>query len=158
MAFLAPAGRLDIDVRPSEGLYELNECDVVCTATTSPVSVFQDQQLKRPVHINAIGTFQPHTTEIPLDTVMRSWLVVDQREACMAEAGEIAMLLKTAQIRPDHIRAELGELVSGSVELPNRLPEYTLFKSVGNAVQDLFVAAAVYERAIEEKVGVTIHF
>jgi len=147
---------LNIEVRPAVGLNELNLCDVVCTATTSPVSVFEDQQLKRPVHINAIGTFQPHTTEIPLSTVVKSWLVVDQREACMTEAGEIAMLLKTAQIRPDHVQAELGELVSGSVVLPKQLPDCTLFKSVGNAVQDLYTAAAVYERAIREKVGMMV--
>lgn len=149
--------QLGLEVRLAEGLNELKFCDVVCTATTSSMSVFEDQQLKQYVHINAIGTFQPHTTEIPLDTVMRSWLVVDQREACMAEAGEIAMLLKTAQIRPDHVRAELGELVSGSVVLPDKLPTCTLFKSVGNAVQDLFVATAVYERAIKEEAGMRVN-
>ncbi|MGH1366066.1 MAG: ornithine cyclodeaminase family protein [Calditrichia bacterium] len=145
--------RLDIDIRPATGMEELKTCDIVCTATTATNSVFNDQDLQRQVHINAVGTFQPNTTEIPMETVMRSWLIVDQREACMKEAGEIAMLLKTARIKSDHIRAEIGEIANGKVDPPEDWPECSLFKSVGNAVQDLYTTAAVYKIASNQNLG-----
>ncbi|MFQ5584164.1 MAG: ornithine cyclodeaminase family protein [Calditrichia bacterium] len=62
---------------------QLKEADIICTATTSVVPVFNHGNLKRGVHINAIGAFKPGTREIPSETVCAAKVVVDDKKACL---------------------------------------------------------------------------
>ena len=59
--------------------------------------------------------------------------------------------LKEGRIGPEHIHAELGEIVLGRRPGRETPEQVTLFKSVGLAVQDVVAAAAVLERA--ERLG-----
>ncbi|RLI06114.1 hypothetical protein DRO24_05340 [Candidatus Bathyarchaeota archaeon] len=62
--------------------------------------------------------------------VAKAKVVVDQREAALAEAGDI-IPIKQGFITERHIYAKLGEVVSGAK--PGRISdeEITVFKSVG---------------------------
>jgi len=132
------------------------ETDIICTATNSLVPVLADEQITSGVHINAIGAFKPDTRELPTATVKRARLFVDQMEACLAEAGEILIPLQEGEITTDHILGEIGELAAGSI--PGRLSNHniTLFKSVGNAVQDLYAAHHVLNYAMEKGIGTEV--
>ena len=124
----------------------LHESDVICTATTSRSPVFSDVDLKPGVHINAIGAFTPEMQEIPPETVARAYVVVDSVEAALAEAGDLIKPLTQGLISRDHIRVELGQVVAGQAPGRTSTEQITFFKSVGNAVQDVIVAArAVHE-------------
>ncbi len=124
----------------------LRESDVICTATTSRSPIFSDADLKPGVHINAIGAFTPEMQEIPPETVARAYVVVDSVEAALAEAGDLIKPLKQGLISRDHVKAELGQIVAGQAPGRTGAEQITLFKSVGNAVQDVIVAA----RAVRE--------
>ncbi len=126
---------------------EISQCDIICTATSSPNPVFVDADLKAGVHINAIGAYQPDKREIPGETVMRSKLVVDQREACLEEAGDIIIPIRDNLISSTHIHAELGEIVIGTKTGRVNHSEITIFKSVGNAAQDLVTAGRILIKA-----------
>ena len=54
--------------------------------------------------------------------------------------------MKESTFTEKDVVAELGEIVAGSVKTEVYKSRLSLFKSVGNAVQDLAVAAVVYER------------
>uniref|UniRef100_A0A831TD65 Delta(1)-pyrroline-2-carboxylate reductase n=1 Tax=Thermorudis peleae TaxID=1382356 RepID=A0A831TD65_9BACT len=124
----------------------LRESDVICTATTSRSPVFSDADLRPGVHINAIGAFTPEMQEIPPETVARAYVVVDSVEAALAEAGDLIKPLNEGLISRDHIKAELGQVVAGQAPGRTSTEQITFFKSVGNAVQDVIVAArAVHE-------------
>jgi ornithine cyclodeaminase/alanine dehydrogenase-like protein (mu-crystallin family) len=125
----------------------LREADVISTVTTSPTPVFAHADVKPGAHINAVGAYKPGEREIPAETVCAARVVVDQREACLAEAGDLVIPLTKGLIQPDHIYAEIGEIAAGHKSGRASDTEYTLFKSVGNAVQDAAVAAQVLERA-----------
>jgi len=149
--------RLNLPVRvagsPSEAV---READVICTATTSSTPVFDDADVRPGTHINAIGAYTPQMQEIPVETVVRAKVVIDHREASLAEAGDLIIPLQQGLITKDHIWAELGEIV---VRLkPGRTDpeEITLFKSVGVAVQDVAAAAAVLEAAERLGLGVEV--
>jgi ornithine cyclodeaminase/alanine dehydrogenase-like protein (mu-crystallin family) len=141
------AQKLAIELVPADAPAQLRNADIICTATTSPTPVFAHEDVKPGAHINAIGAYKPGEREIPAATVCAAKLVVDQREACLSEAGDIIIPLQQGLIAASHIHAELGEIASG--QRPGRCSaaEITLFKSVGNAVQDAAVAAAVLEKA-----------
>jgi len=67
----------------------LKEADVICTATPSKKPLFDHGDLNLGVHINAIGSFKPHMQEIPVETVINSKVIVDKRETCTVEAGDL---------------------------------------------------------------------
>ncbi len=139
--------KLSIEVKVSDKASDLREADIVCTATTSSEPVFSDRDLKPGVHINAIGSYKPHVREVPSETICRSKVIVDHRDSSLAEAGDLIIPLRQGLISKNHIYAELGEVLSGKKSGRASDDEITLFKSVGNAVQDLAAAALVLENA-----------
>lgn len=146
---------IDIAAAESPGK-AVSEADIICTTTTSSEPVFDDKDLKAGVHINGIGSYTPEMQEIPSQTVVRSKTVVDSREACKAEAGDLIIPLKEGLINEGHIHGEIGEIAAGN--LPGRTSddEVTFFKSVGLAVQDVAVAELIMRRAKELSLGLDI--
>jgi alanine dehydrogenase len=136
----------------------LAHADIVCTATSSATALFRDEDLQPGTHINAIGSFQPSMSELPLELVARSRLVVDQREAAWAEAGELVQAHAAGLISTDAVVGEIGAVVAGQIDGRLEPGEVTCFKSVGNAVQDLAVGTLALERAIAIGLGVEVKF
>lgn len=130
--------------------------DIICTATTSKKPVFSDSDLARGAHVNAIGSFTPQMQELPAETIERCLLVVDSREAVWAESGDLIIPRNQGRISEDRIHAELGEIVAGTK--PGRIDDdqITLFKSVGNAVQDVSVGARVLAEAQAKGLGTVV--
>jgi ornithine cyclodeaminase/alanine dehydrogenase-like protein (mu-crystallin family) len=143
-AFAAEMGRaLGLEIEPADAPAALRDADIVSTVTTSAVPVFRDGDLKPGVHINAVGSYKPHVREIPGETVRRAALFVDEHRSALEEAGDILIPLREGLIGESHIRAEIGEVLAGLAPGRRSDDEITLFKSVGNAVEDLAVAALV---------------
>ena len=131
----------------------LEGADIVVTATTSSRPVFDGKLLKEGMHINAIGAFKPEMQEVDEETIRRARIFVDSVEACLEEAGDLIIPMKKGLIQKADIRAELGEVAAGKKPGRGSVREITYFKSVGNAVQDVSVAQAVYRRARGENLG-----
>jgi ornithine cyclodeaminase len=130
--------------------------DVICTTTTSRAPVFEHRDIAPGTHINAIGAFTPETREVPEETVAAARVVVDSREACWAEAGDLIIPRNKGLIRESHVHAEIGEIVAGLRTGRESREEITLFKSVGLAIQDVAVASRVLEEAVRQRLGVEI--
>ena len=99
--------------------------------------------------MTGVGSFTPEMQEIDAATVRRARVVVDQREAALAEAGDI--ILGRAEIA-----AEIGEIVNGDRPGRENDAQITFFKSVGLAVQDAVTAAAVLRSAEAKGLGTVI--
>jgi alanine dehydrogenase len=134
----------------------VSEADVICTATTSFVPVFEDAHLKSGVHINGVGSYTPQMQEIPEATVLRARVVVDSLSASLEEAGDLIIPLKKGTLRESHILGELGQLASDSFSGRKSAEDITFFKSVGIAVQDLAVAELALRRAESLHLGTEI--
>ncbi|MFN8344094.1 MAG: hypothetical protein U0X91_03785 [Spirosomataceae bacterium] len=135
---------------------QLLEADIVCTATTSNVPVFDHKHLKKGVHINGVGSYRPDTRELPGQTMHEAKIVVDQRSAALAEAGDVVLPIQEGLFNADFIFAELGEIVSGLKVGRTSPDEITVFKSVGNAVQDLAVAGYLVKKAETLNLGAVL--
>ncbi|WP_428658246.1 ornithine cyclodeaminase family protein [Runella sp.] len=135
---------------------QLLEADIVCTATTSNVPVFEHHHLKKGVHINGVGSYRPDTREIPGLTLQVAKVVVDQRTAAAAEAGDIVLPMKEGLLGNDPIFIEIGEIVAGIKQGRCSEDEITVFKSVGNAAQDLAVASYLVKKAQKYDLGVNL--
>lgn len=132
------------------------EADIVCTATTSRTPVFDDALIRPGTHINAVGAYTPEMQELPAATVARATLVVDATEAALEEAGDLIAPLRDGLVGHEHFERELGMVVAGDAPGRTSDDEVTLFKSVGNAVQDVSVGKLAVDRAVEQGVGVRI--
>jgi ornithine cyclodeaminase len=96
-------------------------------------------------HVNAVGAFEPHARELDDALVGRARIVVETREAALAEAGDLLMPIAAGVIGESDIVADLAQVVGGAKV--RRGPEdVTVFKSVGVAFEDLVVARAALDR------------
>lgn len=134
----------------------VQDADIICTATTSSTPVFPGRLLAPGSHVNAIGAFRTDMQEVDVDTIRRSLVVVDSREAAMAEAGDLVIPIEAGEIEPDHIHAELGEIVSGRRSGRTSAEQITYFKSVGVAVQDAIAATIALHHAEQQNLGTVI--
>jgi ornithine cyclodeaminase len=124
----------------------ITEADVVCTATTARDPVFVAGDLPRTVHVNAIGSHTLEMTELPAETFVNAQLVaVDARDAAFAEAGDLVAAMHVDRDLQDRV-VEVGTLLLDGFGAPGG---WTIFKSVGIAAQDLFLARLVVKRALE---------
>jgi alanine dehydrogenase len=150
-------GKVQCDIVVAESPADaVRQADIVCTTTTARQPVFDDSDVKDGTHINAVGAFTPDTRETPEATIVRAKLFVDSREACWAEAGDLIIPRSKGLISESDIEAELGELVSGTKPGRSNETEVTFFKSVGNAVQDVTVAAHVMAEAERLDLGIEV--
>ncbi len=148
----------DIEFVPIKDYNEIiAAADIIITATTSTTPVFDGSKVKDGTHVNAIGAYRPDMQEVDEVIVKRAdKLVVDSKDAVLAEAGDIIIPLKRGIISEGNIYAEIGEIVTGDKKGRAMDEEITLFKTVGIAVEDVALAALVYQRALEKGVGTRI--
>lgn len=130
--------------------------DIICTATTSSRPVFPGNKVEPGTHINAIGAFTPEMQEVDEETIRRSYVVVDSREAVLEEAGDLIIPLKAGTISIEHIRAEVGEIAIGLKEGRTSERQITYFKSVGVAVQDAVAARIALNNALASNIGIEV--
>ncbi|HEV2065591.1 MAG TPA: ornithine cyclodeaminase [Thermomicrobiales bacterium] len=145
---LAPLLRIDLDLAAA-----VQEADIICAATTSRKPVFDDADVRPGTHINGVGAFTPEMQEIPAETIARAVVVVDQRKAALEEAGDLLQPLHSGMVDDSHYARELGQLLSGSVTGRDRPDQVTVFKSVGNAIQDVAVGRFAIDEAVRQQVG-----
>jgi ornithine cyclodeaminase/alanine dehydrogenase-like protein (mu-crystallin family) len=136
----------------------VRDADVVVTATSAAEPVVLRPWLKSGVHINAVGACLPHVRELDTRTVADAAFFTDRRESAENEAGDFVVAQKEGAIGPDHIRAELGEVVAGMTPGRSSDVEITIFESLGLAIEDLAAADHVVRRARAEGVGVDVPF
>ena len=130
--------------------------DVVCTVTNAREPIIHLAWLKEGAHVNAVGSSIASTRELASDVIAAGSLFVDRRESAVNEAGDYLLPLKEGAITPDHIQAELGEVLLGMHPGRVRDDELTIFKSLGVAVEDLAGAEYAVRRARELGRGVMI--
>ena len=88
--------------------------DVICTCTTSGDPLFDGDRLAAGVHVNAVGSYHPASRELDTAAMLRARVVVETREAAIAEAGELAIPIGEGAFGPEHVVADLPEVVRGA--------------------------------------------
>ena len=113
------------------------ESDVIVTATSSEVPVFDGRLAKKGSVVNSIGNATPEGREVDSELVRRSRVVVDSRPQALATYGDIMIPLGEGCVRASDI-VELGDLLIGKSHQCDR--DVTLFKSGGLAILDATVS------------------
>ena len=116
------------------------ESDVLCTCTSSQTPLFDGNLLRAGVHLNLVGTFQPHAREVDSATVQSARVFVESYEGAPGEAGDLLIPMQEGVIGHSHVAGDLHELTSGKRRGRTSAKDITLFKSVGCALEDLATA------------------
>jgi ornithine cyclodeaminase len=127
--------------------------DIICTATSATTPLFPSSWVTPGTHINLVGSFTPTMHEVDTELIKRAGrVVVDSREACALEAGE---LIKAGLGKSEMV--EMGEMLrvdgdKGVLPIREKIDsvkfgDITMFKQVGISLLDVAMANAILVRA-----------
>ncbi len=131
--------------------------DIVCTTTSASSPILKGAWLSPGMHINVVGG-GPGVRETDGEAVVKSGLFVDRRESVQNEAEDFKIPKQEGLITDDHIRGEIGEILTGKAQGRRSENEITLFRSLGLAVEDLAASDYLYKQAISKDMGTWIEF
>jgi alanine dehydrogenase len=135
-------------VRVTKNVKEtVKHTDIICTVTSSKEPVVMGEWIAAGTHINAVGSSTPATRELDTAALVKSKLFTDCYESLLNEAGDFLIPKKEGAVTDEHIKAEVGEVLSGTKKGRENDEEITLFKSLGIAAEDIFAAWHIYEKA-----------
>jgi ornithine cyclodeaminase len=132
--------------------------DVICAVTASSEPILSQATIPHGCHVNAAGSSIATTRELDGAAMANGSLFVDRRESTLNESGDYLLALREGAIGPDHIRAEIGDVLLGRRPGRVSVEEITIYKSLGVAVQDLAAAELAVQRARERGVGMEVPF
>lgn len=136
----------------------IQAADIICTVTNSATPVLNGEWMEAGQHFNIVGASIPTKREIDDDAVKRAALWVDYRPSALAQAGELVDMIAAGQLTEDHIRAEIGEVLTGQAPGRRNQTEITMYRSLGVIAQDLAVAQFLYEQATAGGLGTDVAF
>lgn len=140
-------GKCDIQLAKDRNI-AVSESDVVITATPGAGPLFEMSAVREGTHFNCVGTDTKGKRELPAGVLSRAKVVVDDAQQART-IGEV-------QWEPGTSVVELGQLLSGLVELPRAHDDVTVFDMTGIALQDLTVARYLFQRAIRDGAGTAV--
>jgi ornithine cyclodeaminase/thiomorpholine-carboxylate dehydrogenase len=122
--------------------------DIVCLTTSSAEPVIEKGWVRAGTHVTSVG-FAPPGGELPRDLLQGAKVYVESRTAFAAPPVGCAEL----QGHDPSLGIEVGELLAGSKPGRASDDEVTIYKSMGNAMEDMVIANLVYRRAVAESAG-----
>jgi ornithine cyclodeaminase len=146
----AAAEVLQAEGLPAEATGDLDAAlawaDIVSCGTMSREPLVRGELLRPGTHVDLVGAFTPTMRESDDAAIRRARVFVDARDAALAEAGDILLAIASGAFAAGDIQADLFELARGRAVGRRSGEEITLFKSVGNALEDLAAARLVVSR------------
>ncbi len=124
------------------------EADIVSCATLATAALLRGQWLREGTHLDLIGSFTPQMRESDGTCFARSRIFVDTEEA-LVKSGDVLGAIAEGRFDPAQLQGTLAQLCRGDVEGRRSAREITLFKSVGNALEDLAAAELVAEAMLK---------
>lgn len=124
------------------------EADIVSAATLATAPLLRGAWLREGTHLDLIGSFTPQMRESDGECFARSRVFVDTEEA-LAKSGDVLGAIADGAFEPARLQGTLAQLCRG--ERPGRgaAREITLFKAVGNALEDLAAAERVADAMLK---------
>ncbi|MDW6021521.1 ornithine cyclodeaminase [Mesorhizobium sp. BAC0120] len=120
----------------------VSKADVVSCVTMSDKALVKGALLRPGTHLDLVGAYLPTLREADDTALARGTIFIDTRNN-MKGGGDLSQAVASGAITWDAVRADLFELVQGSVEGRTRADQITVFKNNGGAHLDLFTASAL---------------
>jgi len=132
------------------------EADVIITITSSFDPILMDAQVKGGTHIACMGTDTKGKQEVDAALVARATVFTDE-VAQATSIGECQHAVAQGLIGEDAI-TEIGAVINGTHPGRSSDDQVTLFDGTGVGLQDLAVASAAVDLALEKGVAIEVDF
>src|SRR6188768_47760 len=129
----------------------VEHADIICTVTASKEPVVMGDWISAGSHINAVGSSTAAARELDTVAMIKSKLFTDRYESLFNEAGDFLIPKKEGAITDAHVKAEIGEVLSGIKKGRENDEEITVFKSLGISSEDIFSAYHIYQKMNSNK-------
>jgi ornithine cyclodeaminase/thiomorpholine-carboxylate dehydrogenase len=141
-----PNAKLVTDLEPA-----VRTADVICLTTSSATPVIDDTWVLDGCHVTSVG-YIPPGSELPLALIDRTALFVEAMSAFSPAPVGCAELAGRDPSRG----AEIGQVLLGAKPGRTSAAQVTLYKSMGNAMEDMVVANLAYDAAVAAGAGQSI--
>ena len=146
------SGEYNLNIHVKKNVQQAVEnADIICTVTASKEPVVMGDWISAGTHINAVGSSTAAARELDTAAIVRSKLFTDRYESLFNEAGDFLIPKKEGAINDKHLKAEIGEVLSGTKKGRKHDDEITVFKSLGIAAEDIFSAYFIYQKINSNK-------
>jgi ornithine cyclodeaminase/alanine dehydrogenase-like protein (mu-crystallin family) len=146
------ADKLDRKVQSVSTVKEaLSDADLVVTSTNAGTRLVEREGIVAGMTVCTLGQFElaPSIYSEADKVVLDKWKIAKG-------SADIKELIKDGFLDEDRVHAELHQLVSGTKPGRESDREIILFRTDGLVTQDVAIAYAVYQTAIERGLGVTL--
>lgn len=137
----------------------VKDADVINLATRATEGLFEFNQIRADVHINAVGAYQPEMKEVS-DSIIEvcSHVFIDDIAGGLHEAGDLiqADAAEECDWTWKDLTGDLADLVMKNITIDQDKKGVTLFKSVGAASFDAAVALKIAQKAKKEGLGQSV--
>ncbi len=147
---------LDVDVGAVDEPQEAAAAPVVVLATKDTQPVAMSEWLQPGTVVLSIGSTRLDLRELDEQIFARSeWCLCDSPMQVAAESGDVKAALDAGHLVADQL-IRLADVVTGARVLARPSTDLSVFKSVGTALQDIAVGAAVFQECRERGDGVDL--
>ncbi len=140
----------DVEVNVASTTEELlKNSEVIVTTTTATKPVLpNDPELLKNKHYVAVGSYKPNMQELPQALFeLLDEMFIDV-EFAKEEAGDLINPIENGWIKEEGVHT-LGKFLDKEI----KTDKTTLYKTVGMALFDIFVADYIYKKAVEMGLG-----
>lgn len=150
------ANEIGLPFEPVE-LDQLGEqADVIISITSSFAPILKDAHVKGGTHIACMGTDTKGKQEVEASLVARATVFTDEIAQAIT-IGECQHAFADGSLGENQI-TELGNVINGDHKGRTYADEVTLFDGTGVGLQDLAVASAAVDLAVEKGVAIEVDF
>lgn len=134
----------------------VEKSDIIICATTSSNPVIPDEiDLYKGKHIIGIGSYQPHTRELPNAVIESADYIYTDTLFAIEESGDLGIPIKENLIKEEDVQT-LGKVIQFGELNDDLLNSTTVFKCVGIGLFDLCAAEAIYKHALKNDGAIDI--
>lgn len=150
------SAELDVDVSVASAPSDVRrDTNLWVTCTTSRSWFLGREHVAPGSFIAAVGADNGEKQEIEPALLAEHVVVADILDQC-ATIGDLHHALDAGLMQRSDVRAELADVVAGTVRGRHSADEIIVYDSTGTALQDVAAAAIVYERALATGAGVSV--
>jgi len=130
----------------------IRQSDIVVTCTPANQFFLRRDWVQPGTFIAAVGADNENKQELEPQLLAESRVVVDILDQA-STIGDLHHAIAAGLMTREQVYAELGEIVAGRKTGRASPGEIVVFDSTGMALQDVVVAAAVYEESLKRQLG-----
>jgi ornithine cyclodeaminase/alanine dehydrogenase-like protein (mu-crystallin family) len=131
----------------------VRDAEIVITATTAREPVLFGEWLSPGSHVNLIGSNMLSKAEADVEVFRRAEVItIDSRDQARLECGDFIKAIEAKLFNWGDV-PEFAQLLMGHYAGRMNDQQITVFKSLGIGIQDVAVAAKIFELATQQGLG-----